>query len=302
MSARWRPHTPENWNAKKAFQFESLIIAEQFWSDVDAASGLNSGYGRTGRLQPIQDKRTLELAQARAVSAAELWEGNATWQVRPARDFGDWSPPSVTGFLIQDSLTARIDPRRACDSLASALTARGVDLQTDAAIEGKVVWATGYEGLLALSKELKRPVGNGVKGQAALLRYEARAAPQLFADNVHIVPHDNGTLAVGSTSEREFELPDTADHQLDTVLARAVAVCPMLRDAAVLSRWAGVRPRAKSRAPMLGAYPGRDGQYVANGGFKIGFGMAPKVAEVMADLVLEARDTIPDEFRVEANF
>jgi len=76
---------------------------------------------------------------------------------------------------------------------------------------------------------------------------------------------------------------------------------PMLAGAAVVERWAGVRPRAASRAPMLGAWPGRAGEFVANGGFKIGFGMAPKVAEVMADLVLEGRDAIPDGFRVEAS-
>ena len=52
---------------------------------------------------------------------------------------------------------------------------------------------------------------------------------------------------------------------------------------------------------MLGAWPGREGEYIANGGFKIGFGMAPKVAEVMADLVLERLDAIPHDFRVEAN-
>ena len=69
----------------------------------------------------------------------------------------------------------------------------------------------------------------------------------------------------------------------------------------VLDRWAGVRPRARSRAPMLGAWPGRPGHFVANGGFKIGFGMAPKVAEVMADLVLAGRDAIPEGFRVEDN-
>jgi glycine oxidase len=52
---------------------------------------------------------------------------------------------------------------------------------------------------------------------------------------------------------------------------------------------------------MLGAYPGRSGHFIANGGFKIGFGMAPKIAQVMADLILEGRDTIPDGFRVESN-
>jgi glycine/D-amino acid oxidase-like deaminating enzyme len=52
---------------------------------------------------------------------------------------------------------------------------------------------------------------------------------------------------------------------------------------------------------MLGAHPFRTGEFVANGGFKIGFGMAPKVGEVMADLVLEARDTVPEDFRPERN-
>ncbi|MGB5066218.1 MAG: FAD-dependent oxidoreductase, partial [Albidovulum sp.] len=65
-----------------------------------------------------------------------------------------------------------------------------------------------------------------------------------------------------------------------------------------IERWAGVRPRAKTRAPMLGGWPGRPGHFIANGGFKIGFGMAPKVAAVMADLVLEGHDRIPDGFRV----
>ena len=63
----------------------------------------------------------------------------------------------------------------------------------------------------------------------------------------------------------------------------------------------GLRPRSKSRAPMLGAHPLHDGQFIANGGFKIGFGMAPKIAEVMADLVLEGRDAIPEGFRPTAS-
>jgi glycine oxidase len=77
---------------------------------------------------------------------------------------------------------------------------------------------------------------------------------------------------------------------------------PVLKDAPVIARWAGVRPRARSRAPMLGAWPDRPDHFIANGGFKIGFGMAPKVAQVMADLLLEDHDTIPEGFRVTDNF
>ncbi len=295
------PHTPDNWNDKKAFQFESLMMAAPFWAAVDAASGRNSGFGRTGRLQRIADDRALSLARDRATYAADHWQGKADWQVRPAQDFGGWAPASTSGFLVHDSLTARIDPRRACASLAAALVDGGAELLRDHQPEGKVVWATGHEGLQALSQNLGRPVGGGVKGQAMLLRHDAGDAPQLFADSLHIIPHDNRTVAIGSTSERDFDAPDTTDDQLDALLERAISVCPVLSGADVIARWAGVRPRAKSRAPMLGPYPGRADQFIANGGFKIGFGMAPKVAEVMADLILENRNRIPEAFRVEAN-
>jgi glycine/D-amino acid oxidase-like deaminating enzyme len=37
---------------------------------------------------------------------------------------------------------------------------------------------------------------------------------------------------------------------------------------------------------------------VANGGFKTGFGLAPLVAQMTADLVLEGRDGVPDWARL----
>ena len=293
------PHTPDKWNEKKEFQFQSLMMAEGFWREVDRLSGLSSGYGRLGRLQPIADERALVLAQERAESARELWQGRAVWTVVPADAFGAWAPASPSGQMIYDTLSGRMHPRGACASLAGAVAALGGEIVAEAPDEGVVVWATGYRGMLDLSAALGRMVGNGVKGQAVLLCHDARGLPQLFADALHIIPHADGTVAVGSTSEREFDAPDTVDARLDDVLARAIAAFPVLAGAEILERWAGVRPRARSRAPMLGGYPGRTGQFIANGGFKIGFGMAPKVAQVVADLVLEGRDGIPDDFRVE---
>ncbi|GAA6209194.1 FAD-binding oxidoreductase [Cognatishimia sp. WU-CL00825] len=295
------PHTPENWNDKKAFQFESLIMARQFWPKVESVGGKASGYGSTGRLQPIVDTRALELAHRRSENALTLWQGKATWQVLPANSADTWSPQSVTGFLIKDSLSARIHPRMACEALAAAILAKGGRISTDAQPKGAVVWATGWQGLTELSTELGRPIGNGVKGQAILLKYNQSLMPQLFADSVHMVPHIDGTVAIGSTSEREFDDPTSTDAQIDLVLARAIEAVPSLAKAPILRRWAGVRPRAKSRAPMLGAHPTRPKDYIANGGFKIGFGMAPKVGEVMADLILENRDTIPEPFKPSAS-
>ncbi len=283
------PHVPENWNDKKAFQFESLIMAEGFWSEVSNLASADVGYFRSGRLQPLADERAVALAHARAVTAQELWQGKAEWAVIDAADT-PWMPPSPSGLVIHDTLSALIHPRRATRALADAVVSLGGEVVSEGQAMGKIVWATGWAGMQEIG-------GNGVKGQAALLRHDAVGQPQLFADALHIIPHGDGTVAVGSTSEREFDAPYDTDAALDDVLARAYAAFPVLSGAEVIERWAGVRPRSKSRAPVLGAHPTRSGDYIANGGFKIGFGMAPKVGQIMADLILDGRDTIPEGFR-----
>ena len=243
------PHVPEQWNDKKAFQFDSLMMAGDFWQEVEAASGLSTGYARLGRLQPVADEAALDLARIRALSATELWQGHAVWEVLRADEGGDWMPASPSGWVIRDTLTARLHPRMACAALVDALRARGAEVVADHARQGAVVHATGAAGLAEIGTTLGRSFGNGVKGQAALLALDMREAAQLFVDTVH----------------------------------------------------AGVRPRSRSRAPVLGAHPVFKDQFIANGGFKIGFGMAPKVAQVMADLVLDGVDRIPPGFRPEAS-
>ena len=295
------PHVPENWNPKKQFQLDSLLMAEAFWSDVAAASGRDTGYARLGRLQPLADAAAADRAHARAATALTLWGPAARWQVIAATDAA-WQPSSPTGLLVHDTLSARLDPRRAIAALAGALTTAGAEIAAEAPEQGAVLHATGVAGLAALSAALGHEVGRGTKGQAALLAHDAGPVPQIFAEALHIVPHDNGTVAVGSTDERDFADPTTPDARLDALVAKARRLVPALAAAPVVERWAGLRPRARSRAPVLGPWPGRAGHYVANGGFKIGFGMAPMVAETMATLILDGTDSIPDGFRIADTF
>ncbi len=292
------PHVPEAWNAKKAFQLDSLLMAADWWAGVEAASGLPSGYARSGRLQPLADDTAVAAAHRRAQEAQTLWRGQADWRVIPATG-AEWEPVSPSGFLVEDTLSARLSPRMALEALVAALRAGGADLLAgDSEEAGAVVHATGISGLAELTQALGVKAGSGVKGQALALRFDARDRPQLFVDGLHIVPHADGTVAIGSTSENSWT-SDGPDAQVDGLLAKALAALPVLRGAEVVARWAGVRPRAATRAPVLGAWPERPGHFIANGGFKIGFGMAPKVAEVMADLVLDGRDGIPVDFQVD---
>ena len=94
------PHVPENWNPKKAFQLASLLRAETFWSEVNAVSGKDPGYARTGRLQPVADDAALRLARNRAESAQSLWAEHACWQIirvwadrADYREHASWSYP-----------------------------------------------------------------------------------------------------------------------------------------------------------------------------------------------------------------
>jgi glycine oxidase len=295
------PHVPERWEPKKQFQLDSLLMAQGFWDTVKEHGGLSTGYMRTGRLQPIATDNVLALSHARSESARQLWQGQAEWSVIPVDLSNPWAPHSPTGMLIHDNLSAHMHPRMACAALVEALRTKGVEVQTEAPDIGKTVWATGAQGLVDLSAMYDHEVGAGEKGQAALLKFNMPNAPQLYADYLHVIPHEDGTVGVGSTSERYFDDPKSTDEQLEDIIDRIRVALPVLANAPVIERWAGLRPRSRTRAPMLGALPDRPEHFVANGGFKIAFGLAPKIAEVMTNLVLEGRNNIPNIFDIQAS-
>ena len=307
------PHVPEQWNPKKQFQFEALSSAEAFWSEVDAASGLASGFGRIGRLVPVTDERGLELALSRVQGAEELWGGRFDWRHLPGGH--DLIAPEAAPFgVVHDTLSGRIYPAQACASLHAALIAVGVEIFENHAVNeigpgefsgswgsaqaDRIILASGVEGFAMIERWTGRRAGSGVKGQAALLACDLGSAPQIYADGIYIVPHANGRVAIGSTSENTYDDPAATDGQVDEILDRARAICPALAAAPVQQRWAGLRPKARKRDPMLGPVPGRDGVLAAMGAFKIGFGIAHKVGGVLADYASGVPVDLPDSFTV----
>ena len=294
------PHTPEQWTPVKEFQLQALLCGPAFWAEVEHASGLPTGYAPTRRWQPLADQAAVALAETRVQAAQTLWRGQAEWRVIPRPDH-PLAPPSPTGLLVEDTLSARLHPRLALAALAAAIRAKGGEVieGRDAVEAGPVIWATGTAGLEALGQGADPPRGFGVKGQAAAFHCPGfETAPQVFADALHIVPHMDGSIAIGSTSEAIWTDPTSTDTLLEALIDKARRLLPILAGATVLHRWAGLRPRTANRRPLLGPWPGKPGAFVANGGFTIGFGIAAEVARVMVDLVLEGRDSVPDSFRL----
>ena len=292
------PHVPENWNEKKAFQFDSLEMAGTL------LAGRNRGLLRPRSwLRPHRPPATHPV-RGRSGSRPRPWRGGRNPLAGPLPMAGDpgHGRADQGAHGLADPRQPQRPPAAKTGHHRPGPSAQTPGRNLHGHARGPEVWATGAHGLADLSAELGKPVGAGIKGQAALLDLDIRGTPQLFVDGLHIIPHGDGTTAIGSTTERDFADPTSTDAKLDALITKARTALPVLAQAPVLERWAGLRPRAKSRAPLLGPHPTRPGIFIANGGFKIGFGMAPKVGEVMADLILDGTNTIPASFRVDANF
>lgn len=320
------PHMPERWNPKKQYQFEALCDLANMVQEIEAETGMDCGYRRCGRLMPLVQPHHHALALQRQVEVQDLWHSRETgfdWQVKEAPDHVDWpATASMPHGLVHESLAARINPRRYLEALKASLgtdtpvlegegmerwdgathvatTTRGRTIRAD-----ETIIAAGYESFALLGDLLSRPAttfGSAVKGQAALLQAGiADDRPLLFHDGVYVVPHGDGLVAVGSTSETEFDNPKKTDNRLDDVIERSAALCPALAQSQVIERWAGVRPKAIRRDPMIGPVPGQDGLLVATGGFKITFGIAHKMAASVLDCLSNGGSTtLPDSFRLE---
>ena len=306
------PHVPEQWNPKKDFQFKALASLAEHAQALEQQTGLSTGYGRLGRIMPLTSEHGLKHAQERAAQAVDLWQTAETgfgFTVQPYNGLQGWLNATSSPFgVAHDTLAARLNPVDYCKALHAASKATLFenlgDLQIDAnegAVRSQtgetfrsqaIVIAAGYESFALITPYLNtaKSAGTGIKGQASLLKLAKPLAhplpPVIYHDGIYIVPHSADVVAVGSTSEREWTHTEV-DPENTSYVQTAAAFCPALQGAEVISHWAGVRPRARKRDPLLGQIEGQNRLYVMTGGFKISFGIAHRLAVVMADMVLE---------------
>ena len=316
------PHLPDKWNQKKAFQFEALVSLEHEVAALEAETGLSAGYRRSGRLIPLPLPHHRDRALGHARDAATVWPG-FSFEVLDAPPVAGWPDAAA---VARDTLAARLSPRGLLTALRAALSrmpnvtiTEGVALRRldpgagvaffadgDAQAFGDCVLASGVEtfGLLAgLGPPLARPAGMAVKGQAALLRADIDPAlPVIYHDGLYIVPHEDGLVAIGSTSENAFAEPFSTDALLDDLIGRARLVAPALADAPVVERWAGLRPKAIGRDPMAGRHPEHGRIHLMTGGFKVSFGLAHALARaVVTEIEGGGPCGLPPSFAVEAH-
>ncbi len=288
------PHAPDGWSERKALQRDALVAAEAYWRSVARESGLDPGYARPGRLMPLRTQAERARAEVRRAAAEAHWH-SGSWRILSPEAAAAWlAPEACPAGAVFETLTARLAPQRAVAALAAAVAARGGELEAPAevvAVEADgVVLADGRRLQAALvvvaagseSDALLPGRVEGVKGQALVLEASRVSDLPVIGDRgLWIVPHADGTAAVGSTSERAWTALGP-DERGDALLEKARALCPRLADAPVVERWAGIRPRAAAGEPVVGWVA--PGVLLASGGYKTGFATAPVVADLVARL------------------
>lgn len=322
-------HMPDKWNAKKQFQFDALLSLETEVRAIEAETGLSTGYARAGRLIPLPKPHLRDIALRHEADAGINWrtpDGRYfEWRVTDETPTPGWPYASdMEGGFVLDTFAARASPRAFTAVLAAAIqrlpnvaAAEGVavlDLDKNKARAklstgetvgfGHAVIAAGYRAFPMLERlmpQRKKPLGMSVKGQSALMAAEIDPAlPLIFLDGLYVVPHEGGKVAIGSTSENTFGQPFTTDGQLEDLIGRARQLVPALKDAPVIDRWAGLRPKALARDPLVGPLPDAARIIALTGGFKVSFGIAHRLADAaLQSLLGSAGVGIPESFRIE---
>jgi glycine oxidase len=290
---------------------ESARLWPDFAAEVEAASGVETGYERCGALHVAIDRD--EAAQLRRRHDLQRELGlEADWLApRQCRELEPGLTPSFNGG-VHAAGEAAVDPRALAVALLAALSASGVEVRSgrevvDGIWDGErlagVRTAGGEEGEAEvradavvlcngawsgvtewLPKEARPPV-RPVKGEVLELRtrpgHEPPARGIIASERVYLVPRRDGRLIVGATEEEQgFDTTVTAGGAHD-LLREAYRLLPEVAEMELAGAIAGLRPGTPDNLPRIG--PGAvEGLVLATGHYRNGILLAPLTAEAIA--------------------
>ena len=303
---------------------EAARLYPEFVAELEAASGLSTGYAQIGALHVALDRD--EAAQLRRVHDLQRsLELEAEWlPPRKCRDLEPGLTPSFHGGVFAAG-EAAIDPRALTAALLAAVRAEGVEVLSGAEVregvfdgerlvgvrtrrasgqfdphtvadrpldlelcaETVVLAAGAWSGATEWLPEHARPQVRPVKGQVLELRSRHGEPPArhiLASERVYLVPRDDGRLIVGATVEEMGFDTAVTAGGVHELLREAYRLLPDVAEMELLDAIAGLRPGTPDNLPPVG--PGAiDGLVLATGHFRNGILLAPLAAQVVAGLL-----------------
>ncbi len=298
----------------------TLAAAElypEFVAELEAASGISTGYARHGALHVALDRD--EAAELRRVHELQRSLGlGAEWlPPRRCRELEPGLTPSFNGGVNAPEEGA-VDPRALARALLAALLAEGGEVLTGTEVMAALSEGARIRGVrtravahvasgtrTAAAEELRaaavvlatgawsgqadwlpaegRPPVRPVKGQILELRGRNGRAPCeriVASERIYLVPRPDGRLIVGATVEEQgFDTAVTAGgiHEL---LREAYRLLPDVAEMELVEAAAGLRPGTPDNLPRTGPAP-LDGLLWATGHYRNGILLAPLTAEAI---------------------
>jgi glycine oxidase len=151
-------------------------------------------------------------------------------------------------------------PVRAVEEHAQGVVVHvdGEPLRADQVVVAAGAWSGGLGNLPRL------PV-TPLRGQMLILSHPALKLGRILSGPTYLAPWRAGEVAVGATEEHAGFSVQCTTAGLLQLLAGAARVAPLLREAAFVQSWAGLRSSTPDGRPLVGRWPGTQRIWVGSG-------------------------------------
>lgn len=283
----------------------SMALYPEFVSMVEELSGRTVGFRPKGTLSVLSSRHARE-----ELSTIVALHHGLGLQAEPlsgtqVRELEPYLREDVEAAALRPA-EASVDNRLLTHAVLECARRSGVEIFAGAGVEalwregntckgfivggerisaGHTVIAAGCFSAQIQGVENYAPV-RPAKGQmVSLVCPQAPVERVLWADEIYLVPRNDGRILAGATVEYAgFDKTLTAGGQ-QKLLSAAIELVPALKDARVEETWAGLRPDSPDHLPILGPTDLK-GLMIATGHFRSGVLLAPVTAKLVREWII----------------
>ena len=289
----------------------SLAAYPEFIAQVEELSGMETGYRAKGTVEALFSRHARE--ELNTIVALHRGFGLAAEPIsaKEARELEPALSEELEAAVLRPN-EASVDNRLLAKALLEGAKKLGAEIHAGRAVQA--IWQEGAKCCGALVDGEKIPAKftiiaagafsaqiagveklspvHPAKGQMLALRCApAKIERVLWSERIYLVPRNDGRILCGATVELAgFDKTVTAGG-MHANLDAAMELAPILAEASIEEKWAGLRPDSPDHLPILGP-AGVDGLLIATGHYRSGVLLTPITAKLIGEFILQKTPSV----------